>query len=138
MPWFDWFKGSGKQWWDAYGSRLILALAFLLVGVLSFEAGLLQQRLSAPPEPVIIRVAEPASLPQPKTITGKENAATVVRETQTLPETQASCALVGSKNSNKYHHPATRCAKQIKPANKVCFASVEDAKAKGYIAGCLE
>jgi len=49
-----------------------------------------------------------------------------------------SCAFVGSKNSNKYHLPTSRCARQIKPENLVCFASVEDAKAKNYQEGCLK
>jgi hypothetical protein len=49
-----------------------------------------------------------------------------------------ACTFVGSKNSNKYHAPTSRCAKQIKPANIVCFDSVEAATAKGYLQGCLD
>jgi len=39
---------------------------------------------------------------------------------------------VGSKNSNKYHPPDCRWAKQIKPENQIWFSSHEEAKAKGY------
>ena len=40
---------------------------------------------------------------------------------------------VGSKNSNKYHYPACRAAKKIKPENLVTFNSAKDAKAAGYV-----
>ena len=42
--------------------------------------------------------------------------------------------LVGSANSNKYHYPSCRWAKEIRPYNLVTFSSVKDAKSKGYVA----
>lgn len=142
MQWVNKVTLWGKNTWIEYGSKFLLGLAFILVATLSFQAGLLQKSLGKNTEPVIIRVAESApvsnvskpvesslakDLPSPSE-TKNQSSTTVITE----------CQLVGSKNSNKYHHPASRCAKQIKPENKRCFTSVEDAKAKGYLPGCLE
>lgn len=125
--------------WKEYGSRLILAISFLLVGTLSFEAGLLQKSLREP-IPVIVRVADPVSLPSADGSTQSlpTSVPSPPADSKNTDQRSAQCQLVGSKNSNKYHHPASRCAKQIKPTNKVCFASVEAAQAKGYLPGCLE
>lgn len=142
MGWVTKLKLWVKNAWALYGSRCLLGLAFILVGLFSFQAGLLQNSLNKNTEPVIIRVAEsaPASETSKPTEGIKPASLTVSSQTATqsssLPTVE--CQLVGSKKSNKYHHPASRCAKQIKPENKRCFASIEDAKAKGYLPGCLE
>lgn len=39
---------------------------------------------------------------------------------------------VGSINSNVYHYPDCRFAKQINPENEIWFSSVEGAISKGY------
>ena len=41
--------------------------------------------------------------------------------------------VVGSRNSDKYHYPWCSGAKRISDANKVSFASIEDARASGYV-----
>ncbi len=140
MEWIQRQKEGLKRFWEGYGSKLFLGLCFLLVGVLCFEAGLLQKSL-VEPKPMIIRVAEPAALPSLSE--GQGETKQVLGEVKnTNPSSGVSgrgetCNFVGSKNSNKYHHPESRCAKQIKPENKRCFTSIEDAQSKGYIAGCL-
>lgn len=51
------------------------------------------------------------------------------------PETgikESGGAVVGSKNSNKYHYPWCSGAKRISEANKITFASIEEAKTAGY------
>lgn len=48
------------------------------------------------------------------------------------------CPFVGSKNSDKFHIPESASAKRIKPENKVCFASEEEALEEGYEPGTLE
>lgn len=53
------------------------------------------------------------------------------------PIDPTTCHWVGSKKSNKYHHPSTRCAESIKESNRICFDTPEDAKAKGYVPGCM-
>ncbi len=40
---------------------------------------------------------------------------------------------VGSINSNKYHYPQCRYAKQIYPENEVWFSSTAEAQAMGYV-----
>ena len=118
--------------------KVWLGIAFILVAVLAFEAGWLKRSLGES-EPLIITT--PESLPA---VLVPARQTTI--ETKTLPspasvqgsEGMATCMFVGSKKSNKYHAPTSRCAKQIKAENRLCFDSVEAAKAKGYISGCLE
>ncbi len=125
---------------SGYLGKLWLGIAFLLVATLSFEAGVLKQALEEP-RPLIVAAPSalsPATVPERIGDT-KPVALPKPTDANRAPVTeQDGCALVGSKNSNKYHAPTSRCAKQIKPENRVCFASVEAAKSKGYLAGCLE
>ena len=116
--------------------KIWLSLAFLLVSALSYEAGSIRQALSEP-TPVVIEV--PDTIPA-TTFPERQNVpASSVKEGATDPSQGIQhCVFVGSKNSNKYHAPTSRCAKQIKAENRVCFASVDAAVAKGYVAGCLE
>lgn len=118
--------------------KIWLGIAFLLVAALAFEAGWLKRSLGeidpliittpavagAPVVPV--RQGAQATRPSESGVTGQNTGATT------------TCAFVGSKKSNKYHLPSSRCAKQIKAENQLCFESVEAAKAKGYLPGCLE
>lgn len=121
----------------AQSSKLWLVLAFIMVTGLGFEAGLLKGKTQAP-EP--LKVTVPATLVSPmiplRSAVEVPATSAAVTSSDSVPST--ACAFVGSKNSNKYHVPTTRCAKQIKPANQVCFDSVESAAAKGYIVGCLK
>lgn len=50
---------------------------------------------------------------------------------QTSPPTSGK--FVGSINSNKYHYPSCRYAKQMKPENEIWFSSSAEARAKGYV-----
>lgn len=136
------WKEGWQHFWTKFGRSLYLGATFLLIGIFSFEAGTLQKSLGQP-TPVVIYTA---ALPQ------ENNAQTVAPESvpdsppaglnlnKTAPDTvpAVDCPLIGSKNSNKYHHPTSRCAKQIKVENRRCFLSAEDAAAQGYLPGCLE
>lgn len=44
----------------------------------------------------------------------------------------ADCNFVASKGSNKYHLPDCGIAKNIKPENRVCFVTQEEAAKAGY------
>lgn len=133
MPWSS-FKSALQE----KLAKLWLGIAFLLVAALAFEAGWLKRSLGES-EPLII--AAPTALPAP-TIpvrqAGSEANVPATTSSVQKDESPVACAFVGSKKSNKYHLPTSRCAKQIKSENRLCFASVEAAKAKGYLAGCLE
>lgn len=50
-----------------------------------------------------------------------------------VPAAVPADKLVGSKTSNKYHHPDCRWAKTISPRKLVTFGSVEEARGQGYI-----
>jgi len=130
-------------------SKIVLFCGLILVSILSFEAGIISGQ-KWQNSPIIIEktisdqnlgsvsaqetpVAGQNSLQEPKTsLVGSSIPG------QNLPAGRQDCMFVGSKNSNKYHIPSSRCAKQIKPENLVCFSSVENALAKGYQAGCLK
>ena len=126
------------RWISEKSGTFWLALAFLLVSLLSFEAGVLQRALKEG-EPLMVRIPEQTPpVAMPTRVQDK-----LVPESAEITKGSANnqnekCALVGSKKSNKYHLPASRCAQQIKPENKVCFESVDVAKASGYLPGCLE
>jgi hypothetical protein len=117
---------------EAY-PKIWLGAAFFTVALLSFEAGVLHRSLQAPAPLVIAGSpdAPPPTLPQPVVPPPSPAPA------RATPPTE-SCAYVGSRQSNKYHLLTSRCAKQIKATNIVCFASVEAAAARGYLPGCLE
>lgn len=121
----------GKVW---------LGLAFLLVAGLAFEAGMLRHSL-AETEPLVVAV--PNQLPAPALPERTIQALSPARGepdalSKATPEVALGCAFVGSKKSNKYHKPSSRCAKQIKTENRICFESTDAAKTKGYLPGCLE
>lgn len=136
------FLHNGKEWFIAHQKNLLLLVGVLAVGTVAFESGLLKGRM-AQPEPLVISIpaaTEPlvasdiVSTDQKDQLAGARSVALITGEKQSL----ASCPLVGSKNSNKYHLATCAVAKRIKPENKVCFASKEDAKKRGYLPGCLQ
>lgn len=121
-----------KNFWLKYENKIILVAGLILVSVVSFEAGILKGR-ELKENPIVIEKAADKSVSQ-----ASENAPA----TQNLPKEGENttsdtkiqnCAFVGSKNSNKYHLPSCRWAKQIKPENKICFKDENEAKAKGYL-----
>lgn len=132
-----------KNVWKAHGREGILFLGVFLVGVVSFEIGLVEGQ-SLVSKPLVVEVpASPLITPVSNTTatpigTGKIMDDGSIARGQIVAGVQQSCTFVGSKNSNKYHLPTCSFAKRIKPANRVCFASEEDAKSKGYIAGCVK
>lgn len=104
-----------------------------LVGILSFESGLLLGKMTQETPLVLSLPVSAESVPngEPlKTLTRVEPIA--------AKGAAKDCVFVGSKNSNKYHLPTCTVAKRIKPENRVCFASKEDAEKRGYVPSCLK
>lgn len=103
------------------------AIVIVLVGVASFGLG----RLSfTETEQLHVEIAN--VFPEASVVIATENAT----EEGSVPpsNTVAEQGLfVGSKNSNKYHYPWCPGAVQMKEENKVWFASVEEAKSRGYV-----
>lgn len=129
------FWQTGKEWLVNHQKNLLLLAGVLLVGILAFESGFLKGKL-VQSEPLVISI--PAVVePEAAAKTGGSSAG-MERIVSSTKQNTASCPLVGSKNSNKYHLLTCAVAKRIKPENKVCFASKEDAGKRGYVAGCLK
>lgn len=132
-------KESIVAWFQENKERFLLLLGVFLVGVLCFEAGLLLGKtaqetplvLSLPPVPI-------ESLSQAEPVPSTQSQKTLTREPIAAKGGVADCVFVGSKNSNKYHLPTCTVAKRIKPENRVCFASKEEAEKRGYVPSCLK
>ena len=128
------------EFWKEHETKIVFLAGLVLVALISFQGGYLKGK-TLPESPLVIEktTACPESLivNQP----GQSKAETIANSPQTngLAATEnKNCAFVGSKNSNKYHLPACRYAKTIKPENLACFSSKEDAEKKGYTADDVE
>lgn len=139
---FAWFLKRERQ------CALIAAGVFL--SVLSFEIGVLFERgrghealvVEKPLESVAqARENTVAMLPEQgdARVAGAEMTNKDSQKNGKLSTTQqGACLFVGSKNSVKYHSPSCSYAKRIKPENRVCFSSKEEAEKRGYVAGCIQ
>ncbi len=128
------------MWFRENADRLFILVGLVLVGILSFEAGVLKGR---------VYQATPLVLSVPERVSGEveQRAASLSGSVEKVSQGEPvvfqkeginQCLFVGSKNSNKYHLSTCAVAKRIKPENRVCFASQEEAKKKGYLASCLK
>lgn len=136
----DCMKERFFQWFQEKKDRIALFAIVLLVGALCFEAGLLQGQTKEQ-APLVLSVP---ALPQENGDSEGSSQSTVISavsngEPVVATENKtSSCLYVGSKNSNKYHLSTCPVAKRIKPENRVCFSSQEEAKARGYLPSCLK
>ncbi len=116
-------------------SRVFLVVMVVMVAVLSFELGLLANlgKQKAP-----ITITEPTAGPEPKTSdVGASLTSDVKNASQALNSSKQGSAataggLVASKGGTKYYYPWCGSASRISEKNKIYFASVADARAKGY------
>ncbi len=58
-----------------------------------------------------------------------------IPNSQTTPTTQNDAEVIGSKSGKKYYFPWCGTVKRIKPENQVHFASIEAARAAGFLPG---
>ena len=132
-----------KEFFIKYEPKIILVLGFVLVAAISFEAGIIKGR-EFKKKPIVIENSalasaasqESSSTPQEGQKTASEGqleAGNTNIPSQTVPTGRQDCTYVGSKNSNKYHLPSCRWAKNIKPENLACFKDKNDAESKGYL-----
>lgn len=135
-----------RQWLEGNKERLSVLLGLFLVGGLCFEAGLLQGKMR-PETPLVLSLPnapEEGGLPAVKDGTAPSRVEQTVSHMEPVVsqsnnnDGKTDCVFVGSKNSNKYHLPTCAAAKRIKPENRVCFASKEEAEKRGYVPSCLE
>ncbi len=126
-----------KVFWLKYGEKVVLAVGIILIALVSFEAGFLkgQQKQNEPIEVNQVACA-PCSGAEESADSFLDNTAaqqTPQSKTDIQPNIDSQkCAFVASKNSNKYHLTTCPFAQKIKPENRVCFSSKEEAENKGY------
>jgi hypothetical protein len=138
--------GSKKSFigniWLIYGDKIVLAIGIILIAAVSFEAGFLQGSKKKQEPIAINKVANSEISDNKKCQTdpaannannSSENNKSATSENTTPPSDNQKCAFVASKNSNKYHLPTCQFAQKIKPENKICFSSVEEAEKRGYV-----
>lgn len=136
-----WAKIS--QWLEVNRDRLLILFGVLLVGILCFEAGLLHGKATQS-KPLVLSV--PALS---ETVISQEGSNPSLKKESVAPASgvetisakiggTSTCVFVGSKNSNKYHAQECAVVKRIKPENRVCFSSKEEAEQWGYVASCLK
>lgn len=128
--------------WRAHDQKILIVLAIILTAVVAFRAGqtneqnkktadinvsLNQLATANPKQERLLTLGETVDRKGINVESTSSNRGEVITAGQ-----QKECALVGSKNSDKYHQPSCQWAERIKPENRVCFSSVEDAQAKGY------
>lgn len=128
--------GKIKDLFQKHESRIVLIIGFLLVSIIAFETGYLkgQERQDGPiiiEKPIESPKIEPESLLTQESINNGNNNI-LSQNSDNIDKAEKNCIFIGSKNSNKYHLPSCRWAKNIKPENKVCFSSPEDAINRGY------
>ena len=128
--------------WRAYDQKILIVLAVILTAVVAFRAGQTQEQNRKTADiDVSLNQLVSANPKQERLLTLGETverkginveASADSKKEATTAGQQKECVLVGSKNSDKYHQPSCQWATRIKPENRVCFSSVEDARAKGY------
>lgn len=106
----DWSAGES-------GKAVLTSLIVVLVGLSGFGLGRLS-KIEEGRVPLIIREA------------GVEEAAAVAAAQETAIVKGGQ--VIASKNGSKYHFPWCSGAKSISEANKIFFASAEDARKEGY------
>lgn len=127
-----------REFWLKYESKIILIFAFILVAFLAFEAGILKGQSLQKSALIIEKPTECINTPDSSQEDQKtQNLTTKEVSTKIGEETPQTCQFVASKNSDKYHKADCSNAKRIKPENRVCFGTEEEAQSKGYKrAGC--
>lgn len=125
---------TGK-FWLKYEQKIILTTSIILIAVISFEAGYLEGQKNKQDSIVVNKAAcapcPPNENKSPANSDSSHQITATTNQNQTNTENQ-KCAFVASKNSNKYHLASCQFAQKIKPENKICFPSAEEAVKSGY------
>ncbi len=136
----SWWKKVGEK----YGQAILIVVIVLLSGWLGFRMGEIKTENNVPIQMSInnLQNANPAQ--------EKINIATEALKRQGVDlkldetatktaEQKKDCLFVASRKSHKYHTADCRYGKNIKPSNKICFKSQEEAKGKGFVPakGCI-
>lgn len=128
-----------SAFFQMHGPRILVSILVFLSLIASFEIGFLYARETIQEPLVIEKVQENCpSLPSEKNSQNLSENDILNGDPETTATMLSTCLFVGSKNSDKYHSPTCSWAKRIKPENRRCFSSAEEAKQAGYQEGCIE
>lgn len=132
-----------KEFWKKHEHTVILIIGFALVALLSFQSGVLNGQkikqnpiiIEKPVESLVVNKSGDQKSLESQNLPSEEKGGTIssTDQTKAMSAGRQDCAFAGSKNSNKYHLPTCRYAKNISPKNLVCFLDENDAKSKGYL-----
>ena len=128
------------NFWLKHEQKIVLAIGIILIVAISFEAGFLKGQQNKQESVVVNKtttaaVAGASVCPEQaeKSVPSNPSVKTASAPTETNAATDnQKCAFVASKNSNKYHLLTCRYAQNIKPENKICFSSKEEAEMRGF------
>jgi len=125
-----------KCFWLKHGEKVVILIGVILIALFSFEAGFLKGQKDQK-EPVAVNQTVCPSCPKEENNnTGANNNPQQNSQKKSAAEQPNSekqnCAFAASKNSNKYHLASCQFAAKIKPENKICFSSKEEAESRGY------
>jgi hypothetical protein len=137
------FKESGiGKFWLKYEKNIVFLVGIVLIAAVSFEAGYLQGQKNKNDGITINKVASSGASSKEDQFQNNSSSDQTTRSDPSVkkqPENQTTsksnnqtCAYVASKNSNKYHLSTCQFAQKIKPENKICFSSAEEAIKMGY------
>lgn len=115
---------------------LFFSVLIVLVGGVAFMLG----RASIEPNSTSTQIIAPVQLLEQialpvagqGTAVSAASAAETATSTESIPTTVGITTVIASKNGTKYHLPTCPGASQIKEANRLEFASIEQARAAGY------
>ncbi len=117
------------QFWLKHEQKIIILIGISLIAAISFEVGYLKGQKNQK-EPIVVNQAACQPCQKNANVDNSLNSASSDKN-QTSAKKQ-KCAFVASKNSNKYHLATCQFAQKIKPENKICFSSAEEAQKRGY------
>lgn len=128
-----------KDIWLKYEEKIILLVGVLMIAAIAFEAGFLCGEKNKKESVLIEKAIDEAGLICPQNEEKADGSSNSSQKQENSAKTEEKtdaeskgCVFVASKNSNKYHLPTCQSAQKIKPENKVCFSSAEEAQERGY------
>jgi|CXWL01.1.fsa_nt_gi hypothetical protein len=123
--------GASKRLLSRVPTDVLIAIVVILACFLSFGLGMLAGKADKEGEVTITQM--PLTEGVPSTLSSQSASAVVsVPETAPQPVMQAGGQYVASKKGTKYHLPWCSGGKAIAEANKIWFATKEDAERAGY------
>ncbi len=132
--WLQNKKMVSKNFWLQYENKFVLLVGFVLIAVISFEAGLIKNQEISKKNPLIIekpiaKIVEGANTKKTSPVQALHQKK---EATSYATHSKNKCLYVGSKNSHMYHLPNSSYAKRIKTENIICFSDKNEAESKGY------